>query len=54
MEMSKRTGLNFIGKILPDDQLASYVLEGRSLLEIPDSSVAYKAVKNIMKNVGYQ
>ena len=53
-EMTKRTGLNFVGKVPLDDQLASYVLEGRSLLEIPVTSPAYDAVKRIMTSVGYR
>jgi len=53
-EMSKRTGLDFVGKIPFDEQLASYVLEGTSLLEIPATSPAYNAVKAILAGVGYR
>jgi CO dehydrogenase maturation factor len=53
-EMSRRTGLKFVGKIPIDDQLASYVLEGKSLLEIPATSPAYNAVKSIIASVGYR
>jgi len=53
-EMSRRTGLKFVGKISLDDQLASYVLEGKSLLEIPATSPAYDSVKRIMASVGYR
>ena len=53
-EINKRTGLRFAGNIPFDDQLASYVLEGRSLLEIPATSPAYNAVKTIMASAGYR
>ncbi len=52
-EMNRRTGLRFVGKIPSDDIVSSYVLEGRSLLEIPSSSKAYNAVKTIMTSLGY-
>ncbi|MCJ7609199.1 AAA family ATPase [Candidatus Bathyarchaeota archaeon] len=52
-ELSSRTGLRFVGKVPYDEIVASHVLEGDSLLDIPDASPAYKAVENIMSRVGY-
>jgi len=43
----------FLGKIAEDEQLDDYVLNGRSLLDLPTDNKAYVSVKAIMKNVGY-
>jgi CO dehydrogenase maturation factor len=52
-EMSKRTGMQFLGTIPYDDLVESYVLNGRSLLELPQSSPAYLGVKRIFMRAGY-
>jgi CO dehydrogenase maturation factor len=49
------TALNFkyLGKIAADEILDEYVLEGKSLLELPSDNAAYASVKKIMKTAGY-
>jgi CO dehydrogenase maturation factor len=43
----------YLGKILADDQLDEYVLEGKSLLNLPNDNKAYLSVKEILKSLGY-
>ncbi len=43
----------YLGKIEADDQLDEYVLNGRSLLDLPDDNKAYISVRNIVKTLGY-
>jgi len=43
----------FLGKIAEDEQLDEYVLDGRSLLDLPSDSEAYVSVKAILKTLGY-
>jgi CO dehydrogenase maturation factor len=43
----------YLGKILADDQLDEYVLDGKSLLDLPNDNKAYISVKNILKSLGY-
>src|SRR5512136_1650733 len=43
----------YLGKIDADEQLDDYVLDGRSLLDLPSDSAAYISVKAIMKVTGY-
>jgi CO dehydrogenase maturation factor len=43
----------YLGKILADDQLDEYVLNGKSLLDLPNDNKAYISVKNILKSLGY-
>jgi CO dehydrogenase maturation factor len=43
----------FLGKIAEDEQLDEYVLNGKSLLDLPSDSKAYDSVKAIMKNLSY-
>jgi CO dehydrogenase maturation factor len=45
--------LRFLGKIAYDEKLEQYVLDGKSLLEMPPDSSAYLSVKKIMQQVGY-
>jgi CO dehydrogenase maturation factor len=45
------TGLPYLGKIANDDMLAEYVLSGRSLIDIPDSSRAYQSVTQILDRI---
>jgi len=49
------TTLNFkyLGKIAADATLDEYVLEGKSLLELPSDNAACVSVKKIMKTAGY-
>ena len=49
------TTLNFkyLGKIAADAILDEYVLEGKSLLELPSDNPACVSVKKIMKTAGY-
>jgi CO dehydrogenase maturation factor len=49
------TSLNFkyLGKIAADATLDEYVLEGKSLLGLSKTNVAYVSVKKIMKTAGY-
>jgi len=53
-EMSRRTGMPFLGSIPNDEQVSRYVLEGKSLLEIPVTSLAYAATKRLMYKAGYR
>jgi CO dehydrogenase maturation factor len=52
-EIEKRVKLPYLGKVAYDKDVESYVLSGRSLLELPPSSPAYVSVKTIMKKAGY-
>jgi len=49
------TTLNFkyLGKIAADETLDEYVLEGKSLLDLPSDNAAYASVKKIMKTAGH-
>jgi CO dehydrogenase maturation factor len=52
-EVENRTHLKYMGKISYDKLVENYVLEGKSLIELPDTSVAYQSVKKILQNAGY-
>jgi CO dehydrogenase maturation factor len=43
----------YLGKIEADDQLDEFVLNGKSLLDLPNDNKAYLSVKNILKTLGY-
>jgi CO dehydrogenase maturation factor len=43
----------YLGKILADDQLDEYVLDGKNLLDLPNDNKAYLSVKEILSNLGY-
>jgi CO dehydrogenase maturation factor len=43
----------YLGKIASDERLDEYVLDGKSLLDLPSDSAAYISVKKIMKTAGY-
>ena len=45
--------LKYLGKITTDETLDEYVLDGKSLLELPSDNAAFASVKKIMKNAGY-
>jgi CO dehydrogenase maturation factor len=46
-------GLKYLGKIADDEELDEYVLNGKSLLNLPSDNRAYSSVKAIMKTLGY-
>ena len=43
----------YLGKIEADEQLDEYVLDGKSLLDLPSDNKAYISIKNIVKTLGY-
>ena len=43
----------FLGKIFADPQLDEFVLNGKSLIDLPSDNPAYTSVKNILKTLGY-
>jgi CO dehydrogenase maturation factor len=45
--------IQFLGKIIRDEKVEQYVLEGKSLLDVPPDSLAYLSVKKIMEKVGF-
>ena len=52
---SEETGLPFIGKIAEDPDLARKVLLGRSLMDMPEDSPAYRSVAGIVgKALGWE
>ena len=46
---SEETGLPFIGKIAEDPDLARQVLLGKSLMDMPEDSPAYRSVAEILE-----
>ena len=46
-------GFKYLGKIAEDEELDEYVLNGKSLLDLPSNNKAYVSVKAIMKKLGY-
>ena len=52
-EVEKRTKLEYLGKISYDKEVENYVLYGKPLLDLPDSSLAYSSVKKILQKAGY-
>ena len=43
----------YLGKIEADEQLDDFVLNGKSLLDLPKDNIAYLSVQNILKTLGY-
>jgi len=43
----------YLGKISSDETLDGYVLDGKSLLDLPNDNKAYLSVKEILKNLNY-
>ena len=43
----------YLGKIEADDQLDEFVLNGKSLLDLPNDNKAYLSVQKILKTLGY-
>ena len=52
-EVTKKTKLEFLGKIAYDKDVENLVLSGRSLLELPNTSPAYVSVKKVVAKAGY-
>jgi CO dehydrogenase maturation factor len=50
---TEKEGLRYLGNIPYDKNVEEYCLKGRSLLQLPNSSPAYKAVKKILERAGY-
>jgi hypothetical protein len=42
-----------LGKIVADERLDEYVLEGESLLGLPSDNPAYISVKEMLQKLGY-
>jgi CO dehydrogenase maturation factor len=47
----KELGLKHIGKIDYDENVEGYILEGKSLLDLPEDSPAFISVKKIIENM---
>jgi CO dehydrogenase maturation factor len=43
----------YLGKITRDEKVEEYVLEGRSLLDLPSDSPGFVSVKEILRSAGY-
>ena len=52
-EVAERTKLEYLGKISYDKEVENSVLYGKTLLDLPETSVAYKSVKKILRKAGY-
>ncbi|MFA4876218.1 MAG: AAA family ATPase [Methanoregula sp.] len=48
---ASETGLPYLGKIEQDDELARYVLAGKSLLDLPGTSKAYRSISSLLDTV---
>ncbi len=55
LEVHVETELKFkyLGKIVQDEQLDEFVLEGKSLLDLPSNNKAFLSVKEILNKLGY-
>jgi CO dehydrogenase maturation factor len=45
--------LKYLGKIAQDEQLDDFVLNGKSLIDLPNDNKAYLSVKEILKSLDY-
>ena len=52
-EVEKRIEQPYLGKISFDKEVEKFVLDGRSLLDLPSSSPSYLSVKEILTIAGY-
>ena len=52
-EVKKRISHKYLGKISYDQEVENYVLNGKPLLDLPETSIAYNSVKKILQQVGY-
>jgi CO dehydrogenase maturation factor len=50
---TEKEGMKYLGNIPYDKNVEEYCLKGKSLLQLPNSSPAYKAVKRILERAGY-
>ncbi len=53
-EEARGQPFEFLGRIEFDQMVMDYNLEGRSLLELPEGSPAYRSVREIMARAGYR
>lgn len=51
--VEKTTGLQYLGKIAYDEEVGNYVLNGKSLLHLPNSSQAFTSIQEILKKASY-
>jgi CO dehydrogenase maturation factor len=52
-EVTKRTKLEYLGKISYDKEVEDFVLYGKPLINLPETSMAYISVKKILRKAGY-
>ena len=52
-EVENRTKLEYLGKISYDKKVENFVLYGKSLLDLPETSRAYISIKEILQKAGY-
>ena len=52
-KVEESLNFKYLGKIVADKLLDNYVLNGKSLLELPSDNPAYKSVKKILVNAKY-
>ncbi len=52
-EEANNQPFKFLGRIELDPEITEYNIQGKSLLDIPESSPAYQSVKKILAKVGY-
>jgi CO dehydrogenase maturation factor len=50
-KQAENTGFQYLGRIEPDNNVESYVLEGKSLIDLPADSIAYISIKKILDTV---
>jgi hypothetical protein len=43
----------YLGKIAQDEQLDDYVLNGKSLIDLPNDNKAYLSVKTMLESLNY-
>ncbi|WP_455369456.1 ATP-binding protein [[Eubacterium] cellulosolvens] len=48
---AENTGFEYLGKIEPDANVESYIIEGRSLLDLPSDSLSYISIKEILGKI---
>jgi CO dehydrogenase maturation factor len=53
VEIEKKTNLKYLGKIAYDRDVENFIFSGKSLLELPPSSPAFRSVKEIAKKARY-
>jgi len=52
-EVEKKTDLKYLGNIAYDRNVEDFIFSGKSFLELPSSSPAYRSVKEILKKARY-